>query len=315
MPENIHDKGYKRILSQKAMFLQLLKRFLNNSWLESVEERDLELINKEFIPTDYQEKEADLVYKISRGDKECYYVYVLLELQSKVDYTMPFRLLVYMVELMKHIFANTPKKERERKDFRMPPVLPIVLYNGKRPWTAVREFRNYYRDGQIFGERLIDFVYSLIDINAQDESYLLEVNTLLENIFLLDRSRDRETLERALKLTARRLKKLERAEQAELAVWVKQVLYKKVGKEGNEELIEEVIEGWKKGDEAKMTYGIEVAFDHERQEGRKEGRQEGRKEGIEQVAKELLALNIDIETIKKATGLEVEELLKLERKQ
>lgn len=31
MPENIHDKGYKRILSQKAMFLQLLKRFLNNS--------------------------------------------------------------------------------------------------------------------------------------------------------------------------------------------------------------------------------------------------------------------------------------------
>ena len=61
MPENIHDKGYKRILSQKAMFLQLLKRFLNNSWLESVEERDLELINKEFIPTDYQEKEADLV--------------------------------------------------------------------------------------------------------------------------------------------------------------------------------------------------------------------------------------------------------------
>ena len=43
--------------------------------------------------------------------------YVLQELQSSVDFTIPFRLLRYMVELLNDVFKNTDEKVRERKDF------------------------------------------------------------------------------------------------------------------------------------------------------------------------------------------------------
>ena len=46
-------------------------------------------------------------------------------------------------------------------------------------------------------------------------------------------------------------------------------------------------------------------------EGRVEGRIEGREEGREEVAKKLLSLKIDIETIQEATGLGKEEIQKL----
>ena len=131
MAEKIHDKGYKRILSRKSTFLHLLHRYISASWLDQVTEQDLELIDKEF--RDFQEREADIVNKIRRRDgRECY-VYILLELQSSVDYTMPFRLLIYITELLKRICNETDKAERERKSFHMSPVIPIVLYNGEKP--------------------------------------------------------------------------------------------------------------------------------------------------------------------------------------
>ena len=69
--------------------------------------------------------------------------YVLLELQSTVDHLMPFRLLLYMVEIWRDIYNNTPAGERERKGFRLPAIVPAVLYNGRRSWTACRSFREY----------------------------------------------------------------------------------------------------------------------------------------------------------------------------
>ncbi|WP_422664938.1 Rpn family recombination-promoting nuclease/putative transposase [Aneurinibacillus uraniidurans] len=56
--------------------------------------------------------------------------YVLLEMQSSVDFQMPFRLLFYMLEIWRDILKNTDKNEAVRKDFR------LVLYNGKQEWTA-----------------------------------------------------------------------------------------------------------------------------------------------------------------------------------
>lgn len=325
MADKIHDKGYKRILSRKSTFLHLLRRYINASWLDNVEEQDLELIDKEFILKDFKEREADLVYKINSGGKnkkECY-VYVLLELQSSVDYTMPFRLLIYMTQLLMRIFEETDRNKRERKNFRLPPVIPVVLYNGNQPWTVERAFRKYFEDDHLYGERLIDFKYGLIDINSQDESFLLEVNTLLENVIMLDRSHDKETLERALKVTARRIQKLSEEEQIELVDWVRDVLFHKVGSLNKSE-VEKVLEGWKKGDEEMMTYGIERAFDKERarakQEGRMEGKREGKIEGriegkregkIEEkkeIALKLLSMKVDMNVIQEATGLTQEEI-------
>ena len=322
--ENGWGTGYKRILSKKSTFLHLLHRYVEVPWLEKVTEQDLELIDKEFILTDFQEREADIVYKIRRKDgRECY-VYILLELQSSVDYTMPFRLLIYMTELLKRIFENTERSKRERKDFHLPPIMPIVLYNGEKPWTAVRNFREYFETVPRQEDRLINFRYGLVDINAQDEKYLLEMNTLLENIFLLDRSMDEASLDRTLKVTSKRVLEMEREDdQIGCIEWVRDVLSEKLGLATDRETVEEIIEGWKKGDEDMMTYGIERAFDNERRKARRQGiergieqgiergKAEGKAEGKKEVAIKLFALGLNMNQIIEATGLSAEELQKL----
>ncbi|MNN88200.1 hypothetical protein D3C81_2058540 [compost metagenome] len=59
-------------------------------------------------------------------------------------------------------------------------------------------------------------------------------------------------------------------------------------------------------DEASMLEGAKQA-------GMKAGMQEGKKAGIKEVAKNMLALNLDIATIAKATGLSEQEILALKK--
>ena len=62
-------------------------------------------------------------------------------------------------------------------------------------------------------------------------------------------------------------------------------------------------------------YDKQISLEDKRQEGIKEGRREGKLEGEKNktisIAKSMKAENIDIETIKKITGLSIEEIEKL----
>jgi hypothetical protein len=44
---------------------------------------------------------------------------------------MPVRLLVYMVCLWIDLLKNIPLEVRSRQDFRLPAIIPLVLYNGE----------------------------------------------------------------------------------------------------------------------------------------------------------------------------------------
>ncbi|WP_206812030.1 Rpn family recombination-promoting nuclease/putative transposase [Paradesulfitobacterium ferrireducens] len=84
-----------------ATFLELLKTFVGEAWTEDIREDDLTRVEKSYILQDFNEKESDIVYRLH--SREDMVFYVLLELQSTVDYGMPFRLLLYMVEIWRDI--------------------------------------------------------------------------------------------------------------------------------------------------------------------------------------------------------------------
>ena len=52
--DNPHDKGYKRIFSIKKHFLHFIKKYIALEWMMELEEKDLELIDKEFITDQFQ---------------------------------------------------------------------------------------------------------------------------------------------------------------------------------------------------------------------------------------------------------------------
>jgi hypothetical protein len=88
-----------------------------------------------------------------------------LELQSTTDHLMPYRLLLYTVEIWRDIFNNTAKKDRERKSFRLPAIIPAVLYNGADKWTSALNFKELQANYRQFEKHLLDFRYILFDVN------------------------------------------------------------------------------------------------------------------------------------------------------
>ena len=189
-----HDKGYKRIFSVKKNFLDFIKKYVGFDWMLDLTVDDIELVNKEFVTDQFDTYESDLVYKIhlgglSRESVEEVYIFFLQEMQSKNDFTMPFRLLVYMTAIWMDFFKNTDEKRRKRKDYRLPPIIPLVLYNGAPDWTAPLHFKDKVAHSDRFNGYVCDFEYILINVCKLDRGEIKKRNTLIDNILLADQFR------------------------------------------------------------------------------------------------------------------------------
>ena len=309
-----HDKGYKRDLKNPKEFLHFLRKYVKAEWAENLNVSQLRLCDKEFISQDYEGKEADLIYEITLGtdpkSKRKLYVFILQELQSSVDYTMVFRIMVYIMNTLLRYFMKTDKKERERADFRLPAVVPILFYNGSDRWTAVRSLRDYQTSGELFGTHILNLEYYLVDLNEIKEDYILTTNTVLDNIMYCDKLREKLEIADAVRQSFRRVSRLGRQEEEEFTGWVKNILLSICG--NKESVVKAIMEQARNGDEnVAFQYNIVRIFEEEKAEGRAEGRAEGKKEKAKEIALKLLALNTPIDIIFQSTGLSIEEIKKL----
>ena len=48
-----------------------------------------------------------------------------------------------MTEIWREYIKNVDKGGEKRKDYKLPVIIPIVLYNGKYSWTAQKSFKDY----------------------------------------------------------------------------------------------------------------------------------------------------------------------------
>ncbi len=231
--DNAHDKGYKRIFSIKKNFLDFIKKYIALDWMMPLEEKDLELIDKEFITDQFDTYESDLVYKVYTT-KGVIYLFFLFELQSYNDFTMPFRLLVYMTAIWLDYFKNCDKNERSRKDYRLPTIMPIVLYNGERSWTAPCRFSQMIDQAELFGKYVVDFEYALVSVNKLTESEISNSNTLIDNIFLADRKRTRQEWTDGIAGLMHRIRTMDTNDLNEWITWFSNVIRKLNEKERGE---------------------------------------------------------------------------------
>jgi hypothetical protein len=183
-----HDKGYRTLLSNPEVFTGLLKAFIREPWTERIDPHDLEPVKTSFILPTFERREADIIYKLKdTAENPPVYVYCLMELQSSVDYAILIRLLFYMTSFWMELLKGLPPDALNRADFRLPMIIPLVLYNGGEGWTVSREFSSVY-GGNIepFREYLINFKYHLIDVNRYTREELLGIKGLMSAVFLVD---------------------------------------------------------------------------------------------------------------------------------
>jgi predicted transposase YdaD len=186
-----HDHSYKDLFSHSEMIRDLLLGFVHEDWLAQADLDSLETVKGSFITDDLREREDDIIWRLRWGD-DWLYVYLLIEFQSRVDRFMAVRIANYVTLLYQDLIAQG----RLTADGRLPPVLPIVLYNGDARWTASVELAELIAPvpGGLDAYRSYSR-YLLLDEGAvvDDPSFPVEVRNLVAALFRLEHARDEAT--------------------------------------------------------------------------------------------------------------------------
>jgi hypothetical protein len=130
------------------------------------------------------------------------------------------------------ILKDTSGGYEKTKEFRLPAIVPIILYNGYNNWTACGSFKEYLSGYELFGENIVDFKYILIDVNRYTKEELLETSNLISTVFLLEQEQD--NLKNTLEILEKALNTLQDLEpkQTELLInWFVKILMGRIGRE------------------------------------------------------------------------------------
>lgn len=283
-----HDKIFRTVLDRKSDAIVLINKALNTQ----LEVQDIEKYNSSFINKVFQNREADIVYKIK--DRS---IFILIEHQTKVDYLMPYRILEYEVAIMQSAIDLDKIKNKESK---IPLVIPIVLYTGNKKWNA----KKYLEENQEKIEGIENGLenYNLIDINELTEKDLLEDNSFISKMMLIEKSKNTENiveiLEKIVKIT-------KEEDKDTLRRIISIILEEKIGITKAKELIEKM-----EGDEGNMLAVVDM-IRRENQMYIEIGKKEGELKEKIKIVTNMLKEKFNIETIQKITGINKEEIEKI----
>lgn len=283
-----HDKIFRTVLDRKSDAIVLINKALNTQ----LEVQDIEKYNSSFINKVFQNREADIVYKIK--DRS---IFILIEHQTKVDYLMPYRILEYEVAIMQSAIDLDKIKNKESK---IPLVISIVLYTGNKKWNA----KKYLEENQEKIEGIENGLgnYNLIDINELTEKDLLEDNSFISKMMLIEKSKNTENiveiLEKIVKIT-------KEEDKDTLRRIISIILEEKIGITKAKELIEKM-----EGDEGNMLAVVDM-IRRENQMYIEIGKKEGELKEKIKIVTNMLKEKFNIETIQKITGINKEEIEKI----
>ena len=215
-----HDHGYKLIFSQPEMVEDLLRGFVPGEWVDRLDFGSLQRVSGTYVTGDLREREDDIIWRVRLLDSWLY-VYLLIEFQSTVDPFMALRMMVYLGLLYQDLVAQ---KELSA-DRRLPPVLPIVLYNGPKPWRAALEVSELIEQLPGLEMYVPHCRYLLLDEGQYPEGELVSSENLAAALFRLERAHSPEDVREVLSslidlLTGPSRQELRRA----FTVWLRRVL-------------------------------------------------------------------------------------------
>ncbi|WP_313053334.1 Rpn family recombination-promoting nuclease/putative transposase [Pseudomonas lopnurensis] len=314
---NRHDHSYKLLFSHPEMVADLLRGYVHQSWVEHLDFASLERADGHYVTEDLRGREDDLVWRVKWADSDRWlYIYLLLEFQSTPDAFMALRVMTYLGLL----YQDLLKTGQLTPAGKLPPVLPLVLYNGDRPWLASTEIAD-----------LIDAIpggleafrpamrYLLLDESRHADEALPSTRNLVAGLFGLENSRTTDDVRRVL---GQLLVWLAEPEQLQLrrhfTVWLKRVLLPSRMRGINfdqlhdlqeiDNMLAERVKDWTRD---WREQGIEEGRKKGLEEGRKEGREKGREEGERAMLIRLLSRRfgtLDEETLQRLADASSAEL-------
>ena len=130
-----HDPAYKQFFSNPEMVESLLRDFVSVDFIADLDFSTLERCSGSYVTDDLRERHDDIVWRVGWKKGSWCYVALLLEFQSTPDHWMALRTLSYTTLLLLDLVKTGKVRENEG----LPPVFPIVIYNGGKAWKAPQE--------------------------------------------------------------------------------------------------------------------------------------------------------------------------------
>jgi len=285
-----HDRSYKLIFSHPEMVEDLLRGFVHEDWVRALDFATLERVGGGYVTDDLREREDDIVWRVRFG-QDWLYVYLLLEFQSSVDRFMAVRMLGYLALLYQDLIRGG----QLTADRRLPPVLPVVLYNGKPRWNAAEDIAELIVEAPGGLERYRPRLrYLLLDEGRYADGELSALRNLAAALFRLENSRAPQDVERVLATLAEWLQAPAQASlRRAFTVWLKRVFlpgrmpgvdFETLNDlhEVRSMLAERVIEWTEEWKQQGLEAGWQKGLQEGRQAGLQEGLQEGRQAGLQE---------------------------------
>ena len=150
----------------------------------------------------------------------------------------------------------------------------------------------------------MDFQYILVDLKRLEEDFILESNTVIDNVFLLDKSKNMAEMEQHFEELHPRFQILTPNEQSQVASWIRNVASIYIGKQAAEQYINQ----YKKGSDGMKT-GLEMIIDEEIENAWNKAKQE-----TTILVQKIFKLHIkgmSVEDISKECNLPEEEVKKI----
>ena len=231
-----------------------------------------------FIEKELQEFFTDILYEVNINNSPAF-IYLLFEHQSSPDKLVAFRLLRYFVKIWELYL-------KQNNTSSLPPIIPLILYHGKKRWTINQKFSNVILGHtEELAQYTPNFSYLLYDLSRYtDEEIKGNISlriflSLFKHIFDDDLFSHLENIFKLLK----KLSYTDKSGLEYIELVLRYIMNTSDKPTTNElkEIVEKIISKDTGGTIMSLASQlIEEGRLEGRQEGRLEGRQEGRLEGI-----------------------------------
>jgi hypothetical protein len=170
------------------MIADLVRGFLNPSFVSDCDFTKLERCNGSYVTDDLREREDDIIWKLAYGDRTLI-LYLLLEFQSKPDNTMPVRIMSYMALLWQDLIRTGVIVPSDK----LPALFLLFSITGSSPGRCHKHSGDY-PDARACQQFVPSVPYLLIDELRLSVHHLIEVRNLAACLFGLEQSSGPEEL-------------------------------------------------------------------------------------------------------------------------
>lgn len=187
----IRDSSSKIIFGDPHLCSQFLRGYVNIPLLKDVQPEDIEDVSERYVHMFVEERNSDVVKKVRLKESETsFFLVSLIEHKSQVDYNVIMQILRYIVFIWEDYEKEQEKEHSgisKTKDFKYPPVLPIIYYDGTADWNDGLKLEDKVFLSDVFESYIPNFKCILVQLKDYSNAEIMERKDELSIVMMISK--------------------------------------------------------------------------------------------------------------------------------